>query len=95
MGDLARPEGGTGGHGRTNQTTHVVEIPGYDPELRTTLAEFNEHQEQEEGQKSKHARQAWRDRADALDARIADLEPRGKRDAQRIVTPTGRMFADE
>ncbi|MGW8884731.1 recombinase family protein [Streptomyces sp. NPDC055749] len=79
------------------QTTHVVEIPGYDPEpeLRATLAEFNEHQEQKGRQKSNHARQAWQDRADALDARIADLETREKRDAQRIVTPTGRTFADE
>ncbi|MFF1377561.1 recombinase family protein [Streptomyces sp. NPDC058308] len=79
------------------QTTHVVEIPGYDPapELAATLAEFNEHQEQQGRQKSKHARQAWQERADALDARIADLETREKRDAQRIVTPTGRTFADE
>lgn len=79
------------------QTTHVVEIPGYDPEpeLRSTLAEFNEHQEQRGRQKSKHAAAAWQERADALDARIADLETREKRDAQRIVTPTGRTFADE
>ncbi len=79
------------------QTTHVVEIPGYDPEpeLRATLAEFNEHQEQKGRQKSRHARQAWQERADALDARIADLETREKREAQRIVTPTGRTFADE
>ncbi|MFJ9161234.1 recombinase family protein [Streptomyces griseoviridis] len=79
------------------QTTHVVEIPGYDPEpeLRATLAEFNEHQEQKGRQKSRHAAAAWQERADALDARIADLETREKRDAQRIVTPTGRTFADE
>jgi DNA invertase Pin-like site-specific DNA recombinase len=79
------------------QTTHVVEVPGYDPEpeLRATLAEFNEHQEQKGRQKSRHARQAWQERADALDARIADLETREKREAQRIVTPTGRTFADE
>jgi DNA invertase Pin-like site-specific DNA recombinase len=79
------------------QTTHVVEIPGYDPEpeLRATLAEFNEHQEQKGRQKSRHAANAWQERADALDARIAELETREKRDAQRIVTPTGRTFADE
>lgn len=79
------------------QTTHVVEIPGYDPEpeLRATLAEFNEHQEQKGRQKSRHAAAAWQERADALDARIAELETREKRDAQRIVTPTGRTFADE
>lgn len=79
------------------QTTHVVTIPGYDPEpeLRATLAEFNEHQEQKGRQKSKHAAAAWQERADALDARIADLETREKREPQRIVTNTGRTFADE
>ncbi|WP_328698136.1 recombinase family protein [Streptomyces sp. NBC_00342] len=79
------------------QTTHVVEIPGYDPEpeLRATLAEFNEHQAQGGRQKSRHAAAAWQERADALDARIAMLENSEKREAQRIVTPTGRTFADE
>ncbi|MFH8593107.1 recombinase family protein [Streptomyces rimosus] len=79
------------------QTTHVVEIPGYDPEpeLRATLAEFEEHQEQKGRQKSKHAARAWQERADALDARIADLETREKREPQRVVTPTGKTFADE
>ncbi|MFI0262094.1 recombinase family protein [Streptomyces sp. NPDC017056] len=79
------------------QTTHVVEIPGYDPEpeLRATLTEFEEHQEQKGRQKSKHAARAWQERADALDARIADLETREKREPQRIVTPTGKTFADE
>ncbi|WP_405793335.1 recombinase family protein [Streptomyces sp. NBC_01506] len=79
------------------QTKHVVEIPGYDPEpeLRATLAEFAEHQEQKGRQKSRHAANAWQERADALDARIADLETREKREPQRIVTPTGRTFADE
>ncbi|MFD7894263.1 recombinase zinc beta ribbon domain-containing protein [Streptomyces sp. NPDC059743] len=79
------------------QTTHVVEIPGYDPEpeLRATLAEFNEHQEQKGRQKSRHARQAWQERADALDNRIADLETREKVEPQHVVTPTGRTFAEE
>ncbi|MEV8332599.1 hypothetical protein OG275_31150 [Streptomyces niveus] len=79
------------------QTKHVVEIPGYDPEpeLHATLAEFNEHQQQEGRQKSRHARQAWQERADALDNRIAELETREKREPQRVVTPTGRSFADE
>ncbi len=79
------------------QTTHVVEIPGYDPapELRATLAEFEEHQRQHGRQKSKHAARAWQERADALDNRIAELEAREKTEPQRIVTPTGRTFADE
>ncbi|MEU3074401.1 recombinase family protein [Streptomyces laurentii] len=79
------------------QTTHVVEIPGYDPEpeLRSTLAEFEEHQRQYGRQKSKHAANAWQERADALDNRIADLESREKVEPQRIATNTGRTFADE
>jgi DNA invertase Pin-like site-specific DNA recombinase len=79
------------------QTKHVVKIPGYDPEpeLLATLAEFNEHQDQKGRQKSKHAAHAWQERADALDMRIADLETREKREPQRVVTPTGRTFADE
>lgn len=79
------------------QTKHVVEIPGYDPEpeLRATLAEFEEHQKQEGRQKSRHARQAWQERADALDNRIAELETREKVEPRRVVTPTGRTFADE
>ncbi|WP_254211274.1 recombinase family protein [Streptomyces sp. ADI95-16] len=79
------------------QTTHVVTIPGYDPgpELRATTVEFAEHQEQEGRQKSKHAAAEWQRRADALDNRIADLESREKTEAQRIVTNTGRTFADE
>ncbi|SCD35756.1 Site-specific DNA recombinase [Streptomyces sp. OspMP-M43] len=79
------------------QTTHVVETPGYDPEpeLRATVAEFEEHQRQEGRQKSKHAARAWQERADALDNRIATLEAAEKVEPQRIVTPTGRTFADE
>ncbi|MEU3053287.1 recombinase family protein [Streptomyces griseus] len=81
----------------TIETTHVVEIPGYDPEpeLHATLREFEEHQEQRGRQKSRHAARAWQERADALDSRIADLESREKREPQRIVTSTGRTFADE
>lgn len=79
------------------QTTRVVTIPGYDPgpELRATIGEFAEHQEQKGRQKSKHAAAEWQKRADALDNRIADLEAREKTEPQRIVTPTGRTFADE
>ncbi|MFJ2132964.1 recombinase family protein [Streptomyces sp. NPDC087845] len=79
------------------QATRVVEIPGYDPEpeLLSTLAEFVEHQEQHGRQKSKHAAAEWQRRADALDNRIAMLEAAEKVEPQRIVTPTGRTFADE
>ncbi|MFI8510429.1 recombinase family protein [Streptomyces sp. NPDC085460] len=79
------------------QTKHVVEIPGYDPEpeLLATVAEFAEHQEQKGRQKSKHAAAEWQRRADALDARIALLEAAEKVEPSRVVTPTGRTFADE
>lgn len=78
-------------------TKHVVEVPGYDPkpELDATVAEFREHQQQKGRQKSRHAAAEWQARADALDNRIADLETREKREPQRIVTPTGRTYADE
>ncbi|MFJ5846793.1 MULTISPECIES: recombinase family protein [unclassified Streptomyces] len=81
----------------TIQTTHVVEVPGYDPEpeLLATLAEFAEHQEQKGRQKSRHAAAEWQRRADALDNRIAMLEAAEKVEPQRIVTNTGRTFADE
>jgi DNA invertase Pin-like site-specific DNA recombinase len=79
------------------QTTHVVEIPGYDPapELCATLAEFEEHQRQHGRQKSQHAARAWQERADALDNRMAELESREATEPQRVVTHTGRTFADE
>lgn len=75
----------------------VVSVPGYDPEpeLLATLAEFSEHQEQKGRQKSKHAAHAWQERADALDARIAELEGREKVAPTRTLTPTGRTYADE
>ncbi|MFJ9262294.1 recombinase family protein [Streptomyces bacillaris] len=81
----------------TIQTPSIVVIPGYDPEpeLLSTLAEFEEHQAQHGRQKSQHAARAWQERADVLDSRIADLETREKREPQRIVTNTGRTFADE
>ncbi|MCX4687239.1 recombinase family protein [Kitasatospora purpeofusca] len=81
----------------TIPTTHVVEIPGYDPEpeLNATVAEFRMHQLQKGRQKSRHAAEEWQALADALDTRIAELETREKREPQRIVTLTGRTYADE
>ncbi|MFB7634372.1 recombinase family protein [Streptomyces sp. NPDC056149] len=79
------------------QLTRVTEVPGYDPqpEIDATAAEFAEHQAQKGRQKSKAAQAEWQRRADALDARLADLESREKTEARREVTPTGRTFADE
>lgn len=79
------------------QTTHVVVIPGYDPEpeLRATREEFAIHQAKEGKQKSRSALAEWQKRYDALDTRMGHLESLEKRPEQRIVTPTGRTIADE
>ncbi|MER6048930.1 recombinase family protein [Streptomyces sp. NPDC001793] len=79
------------------QFTRVTEIPGYDPqpEIDATTAEFAEHQQQQGRQKSKAAQAEWQRRADALDARLAELESREKTEPRREIVPTGRTFADE
>ncbi|MCX4661013.1 recombinase family protein [Streptomyces uncialis] len=79
------------------ETRKTVITPGYDPgpEIAATLAEFEEHQTQEGRQKSNAARAAWQSRADALDARIAELEKTPARPETREVTATGRTFAHE
>ncbi|MEU7468922.1 recombinase family protein [Streptomyces sp. NPDC044984] len=76
--------------------TEVTEIPGYDPtpEIAATLAEYEEHQAQEGRQRSKAARDAWQRRADALDARLAELESREKTEPRREIVSTGRTYAD-
>ncbi|MFJ3970775.1 recombinase family protein [Streptomyces parvus] len=77
--------------------TRVVEVPGYDPtpELEATRAEFREHQEQKGRQRSRSARDEWQRRADALDARMAELEETPKVEARREVVSTGRTYADD
>ncbi|WP_329078334.1 recombinase family protein [Streptomyces niveus] len=72
-------------------------IPGYDPqpEIDATAVEYATHQEQEGRQRSKAARDAWQRRADALDARLAELESRVKVEPRTEVTQSGRMYADE
>ncbi|MGG2465099.1 recombinase family protein [Streptomyces sp. RGM 3693] len=79
------------------QFTRITEIPGYDPqpEIDATTAEFAEHQDQKGRQKSKAAQAEWQRRADALDARLAELETREKTEPRREIVPTGRTFADE
>ncbi|MGW5119647.1 recombinase family protein [Streptomyces noursei] len=79
------------------QFTRITEIPGYDPqpEIDATAAEFAEHQQQKGRQKSKAAQAEWQRRADALDARLAELETREKTEPRREIVPTGRTFADE
>ncbi|MEU5429043.1 recombinase family protein [Streptomyces olivoreticuli] len=79
------------------QITRVTEIPGYDPqpEIDTTTAEYEEHQTQKGRQKSKAAQAAWQRHADALDARLAELETREKREPRREAVPTGRTYSDD
>ncbi|MFE4972489.1 recombinase family protein [Kitasatospora sp. NPDC056651] len=79
------------------RTKTVVEIPGYDPEpeLNATVAEFAAHLDIQGQQQSKHAAQEWKKRHDALDSRIAELESREKTEPQRVVTDTGRTYADD
>ncbi|WP_267885571.1 recombinase family protein [Streptomyces sp. NRRL B-1347] len=79
------------------QINRVIEIPGYDPqpEIDATAAEFAEHQQDKGRQKSKTAKAEWQRRADALDARLAELESREKREPRREVVPTGRTYADD
>lgn len=77
--------------------TQTTTIPGYDPqpEIAATLAEFTAHQEEQGRQRSKAARDAWQKRADALDARLAELEGREATEARTEVTQLDRTFADE
>lgn len=79
------------------RVTHSRVVPGYDPqpEIDATLAEFEEHQRQEGRQKSRSAREAWQRRADALDARLAELESREATPERVEVTETGRSYVDE
>ncbi|WP_240351386.1 recombinase family protein [Streptomyces olivoreticuli] len=79
------------------QITRVTEIPGYDPqpEIDTTTAEYEEHQTQKGRQKSRAAQAAWQRHGDALDARLAELETREKREPRREAVPTGRSYADD
>ncbi|WP_162890532.1 recombinase family protein [Streptomyces olivoreticuli] len=79
------------------QITRVTEIPGYDPqpEIDATTAEYEEHQTQKGRQKSKAAQAAWQRHGDALDARLAELETREKREPRREAVPTGRTYADD
>ncbi|MER8003406.1 recombinase family protein [Streptomyces sp. NPDC095613] len=79
------------------RVTETVETAGYDPgpEIEATLAEFREHQEQKGRQRSKAAAAEWQKRADALDARLADLETREKVEPTQEIISTKRTYADD
>ncbi|MEW2573593.1 recombinase family protein [Streptomyces sp. NPDC047070] len=78
------------------EVTRTQTIPGYDPqpELDATLAEFEDHQAQQGRQKSQAAKAAWQRHADALDARLADLESREKVAPRIEETRTGKRYSD-
>jgi hypothetical protein len=78
------------------EVTYTRTIPGYDPqpEIAATRAEFALHQEQQGRQKSNAAQDAWQKRADALDARLTELEARPKIESRREEIRTGRQYAD-
>lgn len=76
------------------EVTHTRVIPGYDPqpEIDATLAEFQEHQVQQGRQKSNSAKAAWQNHADALDARLAELESRKKVEPRTEEIRTGKTY---
>ncbi|MFB9347446.1 recombinase family protein [Streptomyces heliomycini] len=79
------------------RVTETRVIPGYDPtpEIEATTAEYEDHMRQEGRQRSNAARDAWQRRADALDARLAELEGREKIEARTEVVHLARSYADE
>ncbi|MER5889009.1 recombinase family protein [Streptomyces sp. NPDC001941] len=79
------------------EITRVTEIPGYDPapEIAATVAEMEEHDEQRGRRKSAAGMAAWQRRADALEARLAELETREKTEPRREAVSTGRTYADD
>ncbi|MFF3736061.1 recombinase family protein [Streptomyces sp. NPDC002566] len=78
---------------RLTETRH---IPGYDPqpEIDATTAEFETHMREQGQQKSKAAQAAWKRRATALDARLAELETREARPARVEVVQLNTTIAD-
>lgn len=77
------------------EVTHTRTIPGYDPqpEIEATSAEFEEHQAQQGRHKSQAAKAAWQKHADALDARLAELESREKVEPRTEEIRTGKTYS--
>lgn len=76
--------------------TETRQIPGYDPqpEIDATTAEYETHMAEQGQQSSKAAQGAWKRRATALDARLAELETREARPARTEVIQLGMTVAD-
>ncbi|MET8124199.1 recombinase family protein [Streptomyces sp. NPDC005065] len=75
--------------------TESRRIPGYDPqqEIDATTAEYEAHMTEQGQQRSKAAQEAWKRRATALDARLAELETREARPARVEVVQLGVTMA--
>ncbi|MEW2454387.1 recombinase family protein [Streptomyces albus] len=78
------------------EITSTRVIPGYDPqpEIDATLAEYEDHMAQQGRQKSSAAKAAWQRHADALDARLAELESREAIAPRVEQIRTGRTYAE-
>lgn len=78
------------------EVTQTRKIPGYDPqpEIDATLAEYEAHMSQQGRQRSEAARNAWQRHADALDARLVELEARERIEPRIEEIRTGRTYAE-
>ncbi|MFE6470347.1 recombinase family protein [Streptomyces rochei] len=77
------------------EVTQTRTIPGYDPqpEIAATLAEYEDHMAQQGRQRSNAAKTAWQRHADALDARLAELETRERIEPRTEEIRTGKTYA--
>ncbi|MEU2760452.1 recombinase family protein [Streptomyces sp. NPDC007094] len=78
------------------QLTETRHVPGYDPqpEIDATTAEYEAHMAEQGQQVSKAAKDAWKRRATALDARLAELETREARPASVEIVQRDTTIAD-
>ncbi|MGQ4440531.1 recombinase family protein, partial [Streptomyces violaceoruber] len=77
------------------EVTQTRTVPGYDPqpEIEATTAEYEAHMEQQGRQRSNAARAAWQRHAEALDARLAELETRERIEPRTEEVRTGKTYA--
>jgi DNA invertase Pin-like site-specific DNA recombinase len=77
------------------EVTETRTIPGYDPqpEIDATLAEYEAHMAQQGRQNSNAAKAAWQRHADALDARLTELESRERIEPRVEEIRTGKTYA--
>ncbi|OEJ57892.1 hypothetical protein BGM19_07855 [Streptomyces agglomeratus] len=77
--------------------TRVIRIPGYDPgpEIEEVTAELMAHDAQRDGRSgSKAAMAVWQVRADALTARLVELEAMPVVEAREEVVPTDKTYGE-